>query len=323
MSARRHVTAVFLTVLAVSGGWLALGSAPALATLSYGFTGSFGKGVDKTPPGGNVCTVASGEECGPGEAGSGTGQFTEPAGVAVNDTMHDVYVVDRGDNRVEEFNAEGTFIVAFNGSGTPGELSKPEEIAVDNSGLTTSEDPSVGDVYVTDHNVVDKFSATGEYKGQITEAEGTAFGTLDGVAVDPEGVVWVYQENAFIDAFSDAATNAFLSPQRQSPFGTEPGFAVDSEDDLYVNRGSDQFAKLNSLGENLIEELEDQEGDSRAAAVDLASNELYILTASHNIMSPSYKLGTSVLVFGANGSFYKRIELRRPGRRSPRWRYRG
>ena len=33
------------------------------------------------------------------------------SGVAVNDTTHDVYVVDSGNNRVEEFNATGTTFV--------------------------------------------------------------------------------------------------------------------------------------------------------------------------------------------------------------------
>ena len=53
-----------------------------------------------------------------GSEGAGPGQLSEPAGVAVNDVTHDVYVVDRGNGRVEEFNSTGSVLLAeFNGSG--------------------------------------------------------------------------------------------------------------------------------------------------------------------------------------------------------------
>lgn len=85
-----------------------------------------------------------------GSEGAGPGQFSEPAGVAVNDVTHDVYVVDRGNGRVEEFNSTGSVLLAeFNGSAAPtGALSQPSEIAVDNS--SNPLDPSREDVYVVD-----------------------------------------------------------------------------------------------------------------------------------------------------------------------------
>ncbi|MGH2903511.1 MAG: hypothetical protein ACRDK7_08020, partial [Solirubrobacteraceae bacterium] len=46
-----------------------------------------------------------------GSEGSGPGQFKEPYGVAVNDTTHDVYVVDSGNDRVEIFNSTGTTLL--------------------------------------------------------------------------------------------------------------------------------------------------------------------------------------------------------------------
>src|SRR5436190_23829145 len=42
-----------------------------------------------------------------GEKGEALGQLKSPAGIAVNESTHDVYVVDAGNQRVERFNAEG------------------------------------------------------------------------------------------------------------------------------------------------------------------------------------------------------------------------
>src|ERR1700735_3288468 len=100
-----------------------------------------------------------------GSGGSGDGQFKEPAGVAVNDSTGlaegagDVYVVDKGNERVERFSPTGTYEAQFNGSATHAKsFASPEWTAIDNSGKSALEDPSVGDVYVADvgHGVIDK-----------------------------------------------------------------------------------------------------------------------------------------------------------------------
>ncbi len=252
MSVRvRGLVSVCVVSLCVWVGVLVLSIAPAQAAIGHEFGGSFG-----------------------GE-GSGAGQFKEPSGVAVNDATGDVYVVDKGNNRVQEFSAGGAFIAQFDGSAAPtGALSFPSGIAVDNSGDPL--DPSAGDVYVIDGSpdAVYKFSESGVYEGQISEAEGgSPFGALDGVAVDSTGQLWVYQASNEIDSFSDALVNEFLS-KRESPFGTSPGFAVDSEDNLYVNRGGEEVAKLTSSGFTLIGEV-DHERTSNVA-VNLVTNEVFI-----------------------------------------------
>jgi DNA-binding beta-propeller fold protein YncE len=248
---------MFAVLLCAVVGMLVLTSAPALAAGGHEFGSSFGK------------------------EGSGSGEFSDPSGVAVNSVTGNVYVVDKGNSRVEEFNPTGTKVLAeFKGSGTAGELSEPDAIAIDNSGEAASEDPSVGDVYVTDHNVVDKFSATGEYKGQIIEAGGNAFEPLEGVAVDPKGVVWVSQEHAGIDAFSDAEPNVFLSSrdtEEMEGLELKPGLAVDSEDHLYVPNGTPGFiAQLNSMGEVLINPTAGESRGRTGVAVEPVSNDVYI-----------------------------------------------
>jgi hypothetical protein len=245
MSARGRVLAG-LVGLCVSAGVFA---SPALAGTGHGFSTSFGG------------------------AGSGAGQFKEPEGVAVNDSSSlaepgagDVYVVDKGNGRVERFSAAGAYLGQFNGSGSfevegktetgaaapTGAFSGPVWVAVDGSGSAL--DPSAGDVYVTDngHKVVDKFSSTGAYLGQITTGEaGHAFGELYGVAVDPQGRLWVYQSSKEIDDYSDALSNEFLAPDREMPFETAPGFTVGPEGDLYPMYVSNVFLQLSPTGEFL------------------------------------------------------------------------
>ena len=51
-----------------------------------------------------------------GESGSSEGGlFSEPAGIAVNDATEDVYVVDRNNNRIQQFESDGTFVRMWGG----------------------------------------------------------------------------------------------------------------------------------------------------------------------------------------------------------------
>jgi hypothetical protein len=118
-----------------------------------------------------------------GSEGEGAGQFSTPTGAAVDQESGDVYLVDRENNRVEKFGAEGEFMLAWGGGvadgssealqtcmatcfkGVPGAGAgqfgeRPGGVAVDNSlGL------SRGDVYVEDreNSRIAKFSASGEF----------------------------------------------------------------------------------------------------------------------------------------------------------------
>jgi hypothetical protein len=292
---RRALLVVPLAV-AISWAFLSFAATSVLAAPAHVFTGSFG----------GPCT-GPGSTCEPGQL---TVPLTEPSGVAVNEETGDVYVVDKGNDRVVVFNAAGTKLEGeFNGSGLlpgegkeagsaglPGEIKtgkfeNPEGIAVDNS--MNPFDPSRGAVYVVDpgHDVVDKFSAGGAYEGQLTEAceapeeappcpgsKAVPFTELAGVGVDLEGRVWVSQENGHIYEFSDAVVNQSLS-QVFSPSQGSPGFAVDSEDNLYFHHAG-IFEKLSSTetqeerAKVLIEAMDGEE--STGAAVDQSNDDVYI-----------------------------------------------
>src|SRR6202453_1067213 len=236
-----------------------------------------------------------------GSAGAGPGQFDGPAWMAVNDSTNamtepaagDVYVVDRGNNRVERFSSTGAYLGQFNGSGTyedeeeavkvktgaaapMGAFSGPTEIAVDDSGSPL--DPSAGDVYVVDreHAVIDKFSSEGAYLGQLTgtptctaqnpcksggpfEAGNTSARSLYGVAVDPNGTLWVSTNKGPIYSFSDALVNQYQSERETVSGSAAEGLAVDAEDNLYINDGG-AVTVVNSAGITLSYAFGDETG---------------------------------------------------------------
>jgi hypothetical protein len=239
-----------------------------------------------------------------GGTGSGSGEFESPGGVAVNDVTHDVYVVDRGNDRVEEFDSAGTYMRELNGSGLlageekeagsggqPGEkltgrFSGPSEIAVDNS-----TGPSREDVYVVDrgHGVIDKFSSTGAYQGQLTETplvkndDGEVTGgpfeagaghprSIQGIAVDNKGVVWVNIYEGPVYSFSNTST---VTERETLLKGSAGGLSVDDEDDLYFYRGHGIVVEANSVGEILSNPLDGDE-DAFRVAVDPVGREVYL-----------------------------------------------
>jgi len=279
---------------------------PSLAARGHKFASSFGAPCSATP--------------------CGTGQLKEPSGIAINESTGNVYVVDKGDSRVEYFSASGTYRGQFNGSGAglnegklagsgglpnelaTGEFSAPGAVAIDNvcalhkPQLTESTtpscaslDPSNGDVYVADrgHNVVDKFTASGEYVGQITATPAGSFAPLYAVAVDSAGKVWTFETTAggstVADSFSSTLVNQYVTSSKAlSGLGLpEAGFAVDSDNNLYpvlnfLFKGTNVVAKFNSSGEPLNPALARDSGtvpygsEVLQVAIELSTNEAYV-----------------------------------------------
>jgi YD repeat-containing protein len=98
-----------------------------------------------------------------GSKGSGSLQFSEAWGLAINETSGNVYVSDTGNNRIEELNSKGEYVRSFGtlGSGN-GQLDAPGGLTVD----------AKGNVWVTDevNNRVEEFSETGVYESKFGTA---------------------------------------------------------------------------------------------------------------------------------------------------------
>jgi RHS repeat-associated protein len=90
-----------------------------------------------------------------GTTGTGNGQFSHPADI-VADGKGNVWVVDKANNRIEEFNEKGEFVRAAGSFGSAGgQLSSPAAIAIDTWGNL--------DVADTGNNRVVRFSETGAF----------------------------------------------------------------------------------------------------------------------------------------------------------------
>jgi len=145
--------------------------------------------------------------------------FTDARGVAIYQATGDVYVMDNGsppsikrynaDGTPDDFSALGSNVIDGEGGADatpqPGlGFSSPSlsQIAVDNSGGATD-----GNIYVTQSfpNLINVFSSTGAYLGQLTAAGTTDFTEVCGVAVDPAGAVYVGDYSGGIHKFVPAA----------------------------------------------------------------------------------------------------------------------
>ena len=115
------------------------------------FIAAFGFGVTNEKAEFEICT----KECKAGTAGSGNGQFSGPLGIAIAPDG-DLWVADKGNNRVEEFNEKDEYVSKFGSKGSEdGQFKEPKGIAID----------AAGNVWVADtmNGRVQEFTPSGTF----------------------------------------------------------------------------------------------------------------------------------------------------------------
>lgn len=136
-----------------------------------------------------------------GTFGTGAGQFDNPRGVVTDST--NVWVVDRGNNRVQKFGLTGTYVSQFDGSSSGIAFNAPTGIAI---GPTSTHlyvlDPGNGRVVKflkSDHSWVATFAfGIGVADGQISS-------TAEGITVTSDGRIWIADTgNHRIEVFTSA-----------------------------------------------------------------------------------------------------------------------
>jgi large repetitive protein len=182
-----------------------------------------------------------------GESGlSKPGHFSFPQNLAI-DELGNVYVTDLGNKRVQKFTDDGTFLVAWGGSGSgSGQFHSPAGIVVYD-----------GTVFVADNQLhrIQTFDLEGNFITQWGE-EGSANGQFilpNGIAVGVNGTIYVVDtgnqriqkftpDGQFISEFGESGTD-------DGKFVTPIGITVDNQENIYVSDpGKNKIFKYDSEG---------------------------------------------------------------------------
>lgn len=137
--------------------------------------------VLSAPPAAGASGVVPGFVRSWGTIGSGAGEFNRPEGIAT-DSSGNVYVVDRGNDRIQKFDSSGNFLTSWGTAAGSGHLADPLAVSVDAGGT----------VYVLDSGKVLRFGSTGTFIGSWT---GSLVNPFD-LAVDGAGNVFVLDTNS-------------------------------------------------------------------------------------------------------------------------------
>jgi hypothetical protein len=256
--------------LVAAVGCLMVGVSSAAAFRGHVFSSEFGWGVQNGKSELQQCTSG----CQPGIAGSGAGQLKEPEAIAVNERTGNVYIADKGNNRIDEYTATGVFVAAWGWgvqdgkpeyqtcttlsgcqAGIPGtgegQLLKPRSITIDNT-CDEAADPTTCEA--EDVNAEDIDIETGEYGEQYIERftatgirlppiRGPPFkGGIEGIATDHEGNLYVLTVPATgiqqgVDRFEGKNGDGFAGFVGASTGGfDEHGFAVDALHDFFIRQ---------------------------------------------------------------------------------------
>jgi tripartite motif-containing protein 71 len=248
-----------------------------------------------------------------GSAGTGNGQFNQPADVAIAPDG-DIWVADADNDRVQHFDSNGTYIGKFGSNGTGnGQFRKPIAIEVDEDGY----------VWVLDsmNERVQKFNDKGEY---LTKwgSFGTANGKLDtpkGFTIDAEGNFWVSDTyNDRIQKFTKTGT--FLKVTGTSGPGdlSDPmGIDLGPEGEVFVaDWEQNRVVVFNAQGEYKDAFGSEGYGDGQfrhPVAIDVDTQGNVWVSDEQNERIERFDLqGNYVDQFGSEGSGNGQMELSTP-----------
>jgi tripartite motif-containing protein 71 len=252
-----------------------------------------------------------------GAAGSAPGSFNSPDQVAV-DARGRVYVADRQNNRVEEFDSRGHLLAVIGSAGVaPGEFSGPRGVAVDRR----------GDLYVADsaNNRIEKFSDSGQLLAVWgrKHGDGTAgigpgqFSDPRGLATDRGGDLYVadHGNNRIQKLASSGSVLAIwgrnggdgLPGQGPGQFNKPRGVAVNRFGDVYVaDKDNNRIQEFTARG-RFLRKWGRNGGDGSAGTGDGQFHIPYSVAAGPNRLYVADTGNNRVQEFTFSGRFIRRL----------------
>jgi hypothetical protein len=259
------------------------------------FIAAWGWGVSDGKEEFEVCTSG----CLPGLAGSGEGQFDVPVSVAVDNSSDaskgDVYVANRGSERIEKLSAAGGSLGQFGTAADPGSAKDPLGGLEDlRGGNSVAVDPTSGDVWVADgrnepNGRAVQYSPSGEYLAEFGH-----FSVAFGLTVDPSGDVYVVNGAGKVQEFGPSPGLGFIrnvdeSHEVNGQSNKPRALATNAAGELLVGDNSGgpegyrvlQFPSSGQVGPTATFGV-GTIGASTGIAIDPASGDLYAVDGANN-----------------------------------------
>ena len=225
---------------------------------------------------------------------NGSGNRTIIGEMEIFDDGYRVFVADRGNDRIQEFNSSGSYLNQWGSYGSAnGDFDTPGSVAVDSS----------GNVYVADtgNHRVQKFDSSGTYLTKSGKTDTPFYGSANGEFNSPSGIALDTSGNIYV---ADTGNNriqklssigAYLEKSGSSgpgngQFSSPSGVAVDSSGNIYVTDGgsNDRIQKFNSSLTYVTQWGTDGTGngqfkDPGGVAVDSSGNVFVADTVNHRV----------------------------------------
>lgn len=214
------------------------------------------------------------------------GSFADVQGIAVDQQSGDVYVYDA---------SEGGKVYKFDSSGNPSNFSLTNTNEISQVGapggegegqiaVDSSSGPAKGDIYIANGSFVAIYGPDGKWLGELngnvsSEVPGAPWGEPCGVAVDPEGHIYVGLYPGNVNKYTPTASPASNTDYSASLNGLNSvcNIAADSEGNLYADSFPSgpitkydalQFGALQASGSEVA-------GEGQTLAVDPTTDYLY------------------------------------------------
>lgn len=195
-----------------------------------------------------------------GSKGSGLGQLLSPKGVVV-DSKGNIYVLDQGNSRIQQFNNNGVYLSHFNSKqGDNGEFDQYYAIAIDKNdnifltlGYKTTEEYSTTYLKFTEYKIA-KFNRMDVNPRQFGTNHGyEGLYRPYGIAINENGDIYVTAASQWIQKFNTKGEYQlhFGGWGKENGYFREPcQLAVDSNENIWIaDDTNNKIQKFNSNGE--------------------------------------------------------------------------